>query len=307
MDWLRDLGRRNDGDPFGAWDTATPLLEARRLSKVFGRGRLGRAGGHRAVDDVSLALPLEEARFVAIAGESGSGKTTIARLVLGLLRPTSGEILYRGVRLDRLTGRHARAFRREVQAIFQDPFEVYNPFYRVDHVFDLPIRMFRLAADRSAARRLVEEALEVVGLEAGQILGRYPHQLSGGQRQRVMVARAFLLRPRLIVADEPVSMVDASLRSSILEAMLRLKRDFGISFLYITHDLSTAYEVSDEIIILHRGRVVERGPVRRVIEAPQDAYTKLLIQSIPIPDPAVRWKGRLDPAEVDALLATGRD
>lgn len=298
------FGRPAEVDPFPeAGADRAPLLEARAVSKVFGGGRFGRGGGHRAVVDVSLALPAEEPRFVTIAGESGSGKTTIARLVLGLLRPTSGEIRYRGVPLERLSRPQARAFRREVQAIFQDPFEVYNPFYRVDHVFEVPIAAFRLARSRDEARRLVEEALDVVGLDPRQVLGRYPHQLSGGQRQRVMVARAFLVRPRIIVADEPVSMVDASLRSSILEAMLRLKRDFGISFLYITHDLSTAAEVSDEIVVLHRGRVVERGPIRRVIEAPQDPYTKLLIASIPIPDPGVRWQGRLDPAEVDTLFS----
>lgn len=302
MPWL--FGRPRRLDPFLEAEVGPiPLLEARAVSKVYGGGRFGRDGGHRALVDVSLALSAEEPRFVTIAGESGSGKTTIARLVLGLLRPTSGEIRYRGVPLDRLSRPQARAFRREVQAIFQDPFEVYNPFYRVDHVFEVPIKAFRLAAGRAEARRLVEEALDVVGLDASQVLGRYPHQLSGGQRQRVMVARAFLLRPRIIVADEPVSMVDASLRSSILEAMLRLKRDFGISFLYITHDLSTAAEVSDEIVVLHRGRVVERGPIRRVIEAPQDPYTRLLIASIPIPDPGVRWQGRLDPAEVDTLLS----
>ncbi len=304
----RLFARPGETDPFReAGAERAPLLEVRSVTKVFGGVGLGRGKGQRALVDFSLTLPADEARFVTIAGESGSGKTTIARLVLGLLRPTTGEIRYRGVRLDRLSRPQARSFRREVQAIFQDPYEVYNPFYRVNHVFDVPIAALRLASSHQEARRLVEEALVVVGLDPGQVLGRYPHELSGGQRQRVMVARAFLLRPRLIVADEPVSMVDASLRSSILDAMLRLKREFGISFLYITHDLSTAAEVSDEIVVLHRGRAVERGPIRRVIEAPQDPYTRLLIASIPVPDPAVRWQGRPDPSQVDAVLATDRE
>jgi ABC-type oligopeptide transport system ATPase subunit len=180
---------------------------------------------------------------------------------------------------------------------------VYNPFYRVDHVFDMLVGRFRLARSRAEARELVEDALKVVGLDPGRILGRYPHQLSGGQRQRIMVARAFLLKPRLIVADEPVSMVDASLRATILEAMLRLRDDFGISFLYITHDLSTAYQVSDDIVILYRGRAVECGATRAVIDAPTHPYTKLLISSIPVPDPDVRWEGRLDLADLDAVEA----
>jgi len=187
----------------------------------------------------------------------------------------------------------ARVFRREVQAIMQDPYEVYNPFYTVDHVFNMVMRGFGLATGRAEARRLIEEALEFVGLRPAETLGRYPHQLSGGQRQRIMVARAFLIKPRLVVADEPVSMVDASIRTMILDIMLRLKRDLGISFLYITHDLSTAYQVSDDILILYRGRVVEQGNAQQVIEHPQHAYTQLLINSIPVPDPDVRWQGHL--------------
>jgi len=163
----------------------------------------------------------------------------------------------------------------------------------VDHVFNMVMRGFGLATGRAEARRLIEEALEFVGLRPAETLGRYPHQLSGGQRQRIMVARAFLIKPRLVVADEPVSMVDASIRTMILDIMLRLKRDLGISFLYITHDLSTAYQVSDDILILYRGRVVEQGNAQQVIEHPQHAYTQLLINSIPVPDPDVRWQGHL--------------
>jgi ABC-type oligopeptide transport system ATPase subunit len=271
----------------------TPLLEMRSVSKIYGGGFLQKAG-KVALKDFSLTLPMNKPRIVALAGESGSGKTTAARLALGLLEPTSGQILYKGVDLHRISRREALVFRREVQAIFQDPYEVYNPVYKVDHVFNVLVSRFRLAPDRAAARPLIADALRVVGLDADEVLGKYPHQLSGGQRQRIMVARAFLLKPRLIVADEPVSMVDASLRAAILSIMLKLKEEFGISFLYITHDLSTAYQYSDEIYILNRGEVVESGDSQAVIDNPTHPYTQLLIRSIPIPDPDLKWEGKLE-------------
>lgn len=287
-----------------AFSEDAPLLELIGVEKRFGGGFLSRVAAPPAVTDFSLTLPGDPPRLVTIAGESGSGKTTVARLVLGLLTASAGEILYRGVDVSRLGGRLMRSYRREVQAIFQDPYDVYNPFYTINHVFDMLVGRFKLARSRAEARELVVNALETVGLDPGRVLGRYPHQLSGGQRQRIMVARALLLRPRLIVADEPVSMVDASLRASILEAMLRLKEEYRISFLYITHDLSTAYQVSDEIVILYRGRIVERGATRTVIDAPRHAYTRLLVNSIPVPDPDVRWEGRLKPSDLEQLDAT---
>ena len=153
------------------------------------------------------------------------------------------------------------------------------------------INNFKLASNASEARDMVEEALNVVGLRGEEVLEKYPHQLSGGQRQRMMVGRAFLLKPKLIVADEPVSMVDASLRSMILDIMLRLRDDFGISFLYITHDLSTAYQIGDRIYLLYQGSVAERGDTVEVIEEPKHPYVQLLINSIPVPDPNIRWGG----------------
>jgi ABC-type oligopeptide transport system ATPase subunit len=176
-----------------------------------------------------------------------------------------------------------------VQAVFQDPFGVYNPFYPVRHVFDVVIKRFTLARTKGEARDLVEDALNRVGLRGAEALDKHPHQLSGGQRQRIMIARAYLLKPRLIVADEPVSMVDASLRAVILEIMMRLRDEQGISFLYITHDLSTAYQVGDDICMLYRGAVVEQGNAQQVIEDPQHEYSRLLISSIPVPDPCVKW------------------
>ena len=270
------------------------LLDVRNVTKTFGGGFLQRAEPTVALDHFTLTLPADEPRIVALAGESGSGKTTAARLVLGFLTPTSGEIAYRGTNVARMSRGEARVFRREVQAILQDPYEAYNPFYKVDHVLDVVVRKFHLARSKAEARQLIGAALEFVGLRVSETLGRYPHQLSGGQRQRLMIARAFLLKPRLIVADEPVSMVDASIRSMILDLMLQLKREVGISFLYITHDLSTAYQIGDEIIVLYRGRVVERGNAQQVIDHPRHSYTQLLVNSIPIPDPDIRWEGKLE-------------
>ena len=247
-----------------------------------------------AVKDFSLTLPADSPRMIAIAGESGSGKTTVARMVLGFLTPDSGEILYKGENLAALSRASYATYRREVQAILQDPYAAYNPFYKVDRVFNQIIKKFKLARNRADARQMVEEALAVVGLDPAETLGKYPHELSGGQRQRLITARAFLLKPKIIVADEPVSMVDASRRAKILEIMLRLKEEYRISFLYITHDLSTAYDVCDEIIILFRGEIVEQGNTREVINNPQHPYTRLLIDSIPVPDPDIRWKDRRD-------------
>jgi oligopeptide/dipeptide ABC transporter ATP-binding protein len=186
----------------------TVLLQADHAGKMYGK--------LAALRDVSLSIDQDRPSITAVVGESGSGKTTLARVLLGLVAPTTGRVLYHGQDLRRLGTPERRAFRRDVQAIFQDPYEVYNPFYRVDHVLTTPVRKFRLAKTASEARGLVEAALRAVGLRPDEILGRFPHQLSGGQRQRIMVARAVLLQPKLIVADEPVSMVDASLRATIL-------------------------------------------------------------------------------------------
>jgi oligopeptide/dipeptide ABC transporter ATP-binding protein len=252
----------------------TALIDLQNVSKTF-------AGGKVALENFSLKIHAEQPRFIAVVGESGSGKTTLARLLLGMIQPTQGEVRYEGNALSRLPASRRRTFRHDVQAIFQDPYEVYNPFYRVDHVLTTPVRKFRLASSKAEGQDLIETALRSVGLRPEEILGRYPHQLSGGQRQRIMVARALLLRPRLIVADEPVSMVDASLRATILGSLRKLHEDMGISILYITHDLATAYQVADSIIVLYRAAVAEAGNVEDVVKAPRHPYTQLLIDSIP--------------------------
>ena len=203
--------------------------------------------------------------MIAVAGESGSGKTTLSRLLLGVTKPSEGQVLYNGVDLSKLPKAGRRQFLHDVQPIYQDPFGVYNPFYKADHLLYVTVSEFKLASSDQEAQQIIEEALETVGLRPNEILGRYPHQLSGGQRQRVMVARAVLVRPRVIMADEPVSMVDASLRATILESLRTLNRDLGISVLYVTHDLTTAYQICENIIVMYRGAVVEAGAVERVI------------------------------------------
>jgi peptide/nickel transport system ATP-binding protein len=263
------------------------LIEAVDVSKRFAGG-LGREST-LALAGLSLAIHAEKPSIIAVVGESGSGKTTLARLLLGLTEPSGGSIRYRGSDLRKLTRDERRAFRRDVQAVFQDPYGVYNPFYRVDHVLTTPVRRFRLAASRAQARELIGETLRLVGLQPEEILGRFPHQLSGGQRQRVMVARALLLEPKLIVADEPVSMVDASLRATILGSLRKLTDERGISILYITHDLATAYQVSDTILVLYRAHVAEAGNVELVVKAPQHPYTQLLISAIPRAHVARDW------------------
>jgi len=256
-----------------------PLIEAVNVGKRFAGG-IGREGT-LALAGLSLAIHPERPSVIAVVGESGSGKTTLARLLLGLVEPTEGMVRYRGEDLRRLGRDARRAFRRDVQAVFQDPYGVYNPFYRVDHVLAMPVRRFGLAASRSEARDLIGEALRAVGLRPEEILGRYPHQLSGGQRQRVMVARALLPKPKLIVADEPVSMVDASLRATILGSLRKLTDEHGISILYITHDLATAYQVSDAILVLYRAHLAEAGAIEPVVRRPQHPYTRLLVSAIP--------------------------
>jgi oligopeptide/dipeptide ABC transporter ATP-binding protein len=275
------------------------LLEARRITKVFNAGRFSRRRTV-ALEDFSLAIAGEPPSITAIVGESGSGKTTLARLLLGIVPPTTGEVLYQGQDVRQLSPAARRVFRRDIQIIFQDPYDSYNPFYKIDHVLQAPIANFQLAKSHREAQAMIEGALEAVGLRPEETLGRYPHQLSGGQRQRVMVARALLLKPRLIIADEPVSMVDASLRATILGSLRTLNQDFGISLLYITHDLTTAYQISQNIIVLYSGSVAEAGDVEQVVPQPKHPYTQLLISSIPLPNPKRRWGAEGTQAETGA-------
>jgi peptide/nickel transport system ATP-binding protein len=270
------------------------LLEVRNVSKLYKKTA--------ALLNLSYSISDDSPSITAVAGESGSGKTTLALLMMGFLQPTTGQVFYRERDVAGMSGTEHRQFRREVQPIFQDPYESFNPFYRVDHVLETPLKRFRLAHSGREARRMIEEALERVGLRPNETLGRFPHQLSGGQRQRIGVARALLCQPRVIVADEPVSMVDASLRATILASLQALNRDFGISIVYITHDLTTAYQICENILVLYLGTVAEVGTVEQVIRAPKHPYTRLLVSSIPVADRRRRW-GEDVPVEFDATPA----
>lgn len=259
------------------------LLELDRVSKSFSRGGLLSTQRVDAVKQVSFALQDDKPEIFTVIGESGSGKSTLARMILGIHAPSSGEV--------RLAGRGVasydrRAFMGEVQPIFQNPFEAFNPLKQLDRYLFMTAERFGGASDRPAAKAQADEALRQVGLSLSEIAGRFPHELSGGQLQRVAIARALAAKPRLIVADEPVSMVDASLRMSIVNLFGRLRDDLGLSIIYITHDLATAYYISDRLIIMQKGEVVEQGPARAVLSAPTHPYSRQLRDAVLTPDSA---------------------
>jgi len=272
------------------------ILEIKNATKVYksSNSSFGKIEEFVALDKFSLDIKNSPSTITTIAGESGSGKTTLANLILGFTDLTRGEIIFEGKNLNDMTAADKMNYRKNIQAVFQDPFGVYNPFYRIEHVFDLVIKHFSIAENKNNARELIENSLNLVGLRGEEVLEKYPHQLSGGQRQRMMMARVHLIRPKIIVADEPVSMVDASLRAAILDVMIKLKEEDGISFIYITHDLSTAYQVGDNIVILYKGKIVESGETTKVIDHPEHPYVKLLIESIPTPDPEDKWSEMID-------------
>ncbi|MER3602350.1 MAG: peptide ABC transporter ATP-binding protein [Nitrososphaerota archaeon] len=265
----------------------------------------------RAVDGVNLEV--EEGKIVGIVGESGSGKTTLGKTIAGLYRPTAGNLLYRpseqlaerlrahmlpalrtnGGELYDLTGlpeREARALRREVQIVFQDPYGSLNPRMSIKEILEEPLIIHEVGDQQARARR-VKEVLEAVRLmPPEEFLYRFPHQLSGGQRQRVAIARALVLGPRLIVADEPVSMLDVSIRAEILKLLLDLKRELKLTYIFITHDLAVAGLICDAINIMYLGRIVESGPVDEVLLDPKHPYTRALLAAVPQPEPSGRFK-----------------
>jgi len=277
------------------------LLELDTVSKSFSRGGLFSSRRVDAVKEVSFALQDETPEIFTVIGESGSGKSTLARMILGIHAPSSGSI--------RLAGRDVaayerRAFMAQVQPIFQNPFEAFNPLKQLDRYLFMTAERFGEAADRKAAESRTDEALKQVGLSLAEIAGRFPHELSGGQLQRVAIARALVARPRLIVADEPVSMVDASLRMSIVNLFGRLRDELGLSIIYITHDLATAYYISDRLIIMQKGVVVEGGPARAVLSNPTHPYSRQLRDAVLTPDSAGAFRGGYSPKAVSASGAT---
>ncbi len=270
------------------------LLEIEHLVKVFTIGGLLSRLRIRAVDDASFHIAAAE--IFALAGESGCGKTTIARILLGFEEPTSGDIIFQG---KRVAGREKGRPTGNVQAVFQNPFGTFNPLRMVEQYCFETVQNHRLAATRGQAVRLIDEKLKAVGLSFEEVAGKYPSEFSGGQLQRISIARALLTDPILLVADEPVSMVDASLRMSIVNLFKKLRDEMGVSVLYITHDLATAYYVSDRIAIMFRGNIVEMGPVEKVLTGPRHPYTHLLRESIPEADPSRRWGQEVRLAETE--------
>ena len=269
------------------------IIDVKNVTKIFSKGIINKSFT-RAVNNISLNIDSEKPMIRAIAGESGSGKTTLARMILGLITPTEGELFFEGQNINKLNNEDRLNFRKSVQPIFQDPFGVFNPFYKIDRVLHTPLIKFQVTDNKTEIEDRIESALNSVGLRPDETLGRYPHELSGGQRQRIMVARALVLEPKVIVADEPVSMVDASLRATILESIYKFKEEQNISVIYITHDLTTAHQLCDDIMVLYAGNMVEAGPIDLIVRNPSHPYTKLLVNSIPFPDPDMHWK-KYDP------------
>ncbi|MBM2822753.1 MAG: transporter ATP-binding protein [Thermoleophilia bacterium] len=250
----------------------------------FGQRLLGREAGFvKAVDDVSFDL--RKGEVLGLVGESGSGKTTLGRTLLGLVPATEGSVRFEGREIIRMPEHELRALRRDMQIVFQDPHASLNPAMTIEDSVGHPLRIHKIAKGRELRLR-VAEALETVGLAPPeQFLEKYPSDLSGGQKQRAVIARAIILNPVLLVADEPVSMLDMSVRAKILELMLELKRELDLTYLYITHDLATAKFFCDRIAILYLGRIVEIGPSKAIYADPKHPYTKALLRAIPEPDP----------------------
>lgn len=244
----------------------------------------------KAVDGVTLHLKRGE--VVAVVGESGSGKTTLGRASLGLVKPTAGQVYFAQQDLAHLSGTALKAYRRRAQAIFQDPFATLDPYMTIDETVAEPLVIHGIGPETERRVRVATALREVRLIPAEEIAARYPHQLSGGQRQRVGIARALVLQPEYILADEPVSMVDASSRAELLYLLRDLRDRFGITFLYITHDIATARHFAQRIVVMYLGRVVESGPAATIVAHPQHPYTKALIAAVPEPDPANRFRER---------------
>jgi peptide/nickel transport system ATP-binding protein len=275
------------------------LLHVQDLTKVFTFRRGFSSIQFQAVDKATFSIEAATPEIFTIVGESGSGKTTLARIVLGLIEPTSGDMVYKGRQVIHLKAKERRHwFFKEVQPIFQDPFATFSPLKRIDTYLYETARNFKVVQANNV-EAYIDEILGLVGLSLAEVKGRYPNELSGGQAQRVSIARALLTQPSLLIADEPVSMLDASLRMSIVNLFKQLKDEQGVSVLYITHDLTTAYYASDRIAVMLRGWIVEQGPVEAVLGNPLHPYTQTLKYAIPEADPDKRWEGKTSLAAIE--------
>jgi oligopeptide/dipeptide ABC transporter ATP-binding protein len=268
---------------------AQPLLEVARLTKhytvrggIFGRAR----GEVHAVDDVSFAI--DEGETLGLVGESGCGKTTLGKTVLRLVEPTEGTILWRGERIDQLSGSAMRPYRRELQAVFQDPYASLNPRMRAADIVAEPIRNFEQATGAQIEERVLS-LFDKVGLRGDQMV-KYPYEFSGGQRQRLGIARALAPRPRLIVCDEPVSALDVSVQAQVINLLVDLQQEFGLSYLFVAHDLAVVEHISHRVAVMYLGRIVELAATRTLFGGPLHPYTEALLSAVPVPDPTMRRK-----------------
>jgi len=270
---------------------APPILALDKVSKIFGRAD----NPLYAARDVSFAL--RSGRTLALVGESGSGKTTAARLIMREYQPDQGQLLFRGAPLGRADSKALKAYRSSVQMVFQDPFASLNPAHTIHYHLDRPLRLHQRNLTRAQRRAAVEELLTRVKLDPAQLMAKFPHELSGGQRQRISIARALAVNPQVIVADEPTSMLDVSVRLGILNLLNDMKHQLGLALLYITHDIATARYVAEDIMVMYAGQIVEWGDMEAVLGNPQHPYTRLLLSAVPDPDKRFSEAG----AELDQI------
>ena len=268
-----------------------PILALDNVSKIFGRAD----NPLYAARDVSFAL--HSGRTLALVGESGSGKTTAARLIMREYFPDKGQLLFRGAPMGKADSKALKAYRSSVQMVFQDPFASLNPAHTIHYHLDRPLRLHQRGLSRAQRRAAVEELLQRVKLDPGQLMAKFPHELSGGQRQRISIARALAVNPQVIVADEPTSMLDVSVRLGILNLLNDMKRQLGLALLYITHDIATARYVAEDIMVMYAGQIVEWGDMEAVLGNPQHPYTRLLLSAVPDPDKRFSEAG----AELDQI------
>ncbi len=254
----------------------------------------------RAVDGVSFSIP--EGTTLGLVGESGCGKSTIARAVLRLIEPTFGHIFFRGKDILGFTSSRMRAIRRKIQIVFQDPYASLNPRMTVESIVGEPLIVHKVCRGRAERRKQVSYLLEKVGLSSDS-LRRYPHEFSGGQRQRIGIARALSLKPELIVADEPVSALDVSVRAQVINLFQDLQQEFGLSYLFIAHDLSLIRHISDHVAVMYLGKLAEKAPVEEIFESPLHPYTQCLISAVPVPDPDIQSNRTILKGDVPSPIA----
>lgn len=255
------------------------ILETRDLTKIYSSGFVKKTSV-MAVDNVSFNL--KKGEIISLVGESGSGKTTVARIILKLIPATKGKILYQGKDIAEVKKRQALTeYWRHVQGIFQDPYSPFNLFYKVDRVFNIIFNLYTKSFTKEEKKEMIDSSLKTVDLNPEDVLGKYPHQLSGGQRQRILVARSLIVNPEILVADEPTSMIDASTRVDVLKVFMNLRDKQGLSIIFITHDVGLAYYISDRMLVMQKGKIVEEGRVEEIVANPKHEYTQKLLSSIP--------------------------